>query len=134
MPRTERHSAEISHAVRDDLTYEDVRLSFLVRLHGEERRLAALREELASAQSERGSVFNDLEHFAHRLRGAAAVFGLPEICDAAKNLELSCVVAATGNATLGESLVQDTIRTLAARLSCLNGFTGESKPEDDEHA
>ena len=106
--------------------YEDVRLAFLVRLHSEETRLAALRDALASAQGDRVSAFIDLEYFAHRLRGAAAVFGLPEIRDAAKNLELSSAVAAMSNPALGEPLVQDTIRTLAARLSCINGFTANS--------
>jgi HPt (histidine-containing phosphotransfer) domain-containing protein len=104
----------------------DVRLSFLVELHGEEARLAALRDALSSAQGDRVSAFIDLEFFAHRLRGAAAVFGLPEIRDAATNLELSSAAAVTSNATLGEPLVQDTIRTLAARLTCLNGFTADS--------
>lgn len=126
MPRTELFPISTPQPVPEGLTFEDVRMSFLVRLHGEEKRLTALQDALESAEGGRVPAIVDLQIFAHRLRGAAAVFGLPEIRDAAKNLEMSCAAAATSNATLGESLVQDTIRMLSARLTFLNGFTADS--------
>lgn len=106
-----------------DVTFEDVRQSFLIRLHSEEARLVALRVALKSAQADPVSAFVDLEIFAHRLRGAAAMFDLPQIRDAAKELELAAALAATDAAYIGEPFVQEGIRILATRLSCLNGLT-----------
>jgi HPt (histidine-containing phosphotransfer) domain-containing protein len=125
--RTELYPGQIEQPATEELSYDAVRLSFLVRLHSEETRLEALCEALASAKGNRVPAFIDLQVFAHRLHGAASLFGLPEIRDAAKDLEQSSAVAATSNATRGEPLVQDTIRTLAARLTCLNGFTADSR-------
>ena len=109
-----------------DVSYEDVRQSFLLRLHGDEVRLAVLRDALGSAEVSPATAFVDLEIFAHRLRGAAAVFDLPELRDAAKGLELAAAVAVAERSVIGEPRVQETIRILATRLTCLNGYTRPS--------
>jgi HPt (histidine-containing phosphotransfer) domain-containing protein len=111
-----------------DLTYDDVRLSFLVRLHSEETRLAQLGAALKSAEADPAAAFVNLEMFAHRLRGAAAVFDFPELRDAAKELELAAAAAVTQRASFGEPLVQAAMRILATCLTCLNGFTRPSRP------
>ena len=105
-----------------EITFEDVRESFLIRLHHEESRLAALRVALETAHLDTVSSFIDLEIFAHRLRGAAAVFDLPEIRDAAKALELAAAAAAIAGASIAEPMVHDTIRDLSQRLARVNGF------------
>jgi HPt (histidine-containing phosphotransfer) domain-containing protein len=126
VPRTEVFPGPPVNPASEDLTFEDVRLTFLIRLHSEETRLELLCAALEVARGDRISALVDLEMFAHRLRGAAAVFDLPEIRDAAKGLELTAATAATSNAPADEPQVQEAVRTLAARLSCLNGFTRDS--------
>jgi len=109
-----------------DVTYEQVRHSFLVRLRSEEARLKTLSAALGSPGSDTESAFVDLGMFAHRLRGAAAVFGLPEIRDAAKALELAAAEAAINGAPKGGSEIEEAIKLLAGRLACLNGYTRRS--------
>ena len=123
---TELPPSRSSKATVEDVAFEDVRQSFLNRLHSEQARLTVLGAALGSAQVDPASAFVDLEMFAHRLRGAAAVFELPELRDAAKALELAAAAAATERASIGEPLVQQTIQILTSRLTCLNGFTRPS--------
>jgi len=126
VPHTEPPSLWGSKPAALDVTYEDVRQSFLIRLHSEEARLIALSSALGSADVDAASAFVDLEMFAHRLRGAAAVFGLPELRDAAKGLELAAADAVAGRSSIGKPLIQEKVRILGARLTCLNAFTRSS--------
>jgi hypothetical protein len=111
-----------------DVLYEQVRQSFLVRLQGEEALLGQLGAALGSAKTDSESAIVDLEMFAYRLRGAAAVFGLPEIRVAAKALELAAAAAAVRSASIGDPPVLEAINLLAMRLTCLNGFTQGLNP------
>jgi hypothetical protein len=106
-----------------DVTYEDVRLSFAIRLHGEEARLSFLAGALQLTGPDTAAAFVDLEMFAHRLRGAAAVFDYPVLREEAKALELAAAAAAVKGSPVGEPSVQDTMRALALRLSAMNAAT-----------
>ena len=121
-PIEQSRSAEIMSAAAD-LSYEDVRQSFLTRLHGEQSRLATLEIALGSAGDDPASAFLDLESFAHRLRGAAAVFDFPGLRDDSKDLELAAGDAAIRLAPSGEPHVQKAMRMLSNRLTRLNGDT-----------
>jgi hypothetical protein len=103
-----------------DVTYEDVRQSFLLRLSSEHTRLVALAGALGSGAGD-SAAFGDLEGFAHRLRGAAAVFDFPELREAAKALEMAANDAMVGQAPVDDPRVQTAIRNLDARLAWLNG-------------
>jgi len=104
-----------------DVTYEDVRQSFLIRLLGEKTRLAALADELGCGAATPASTFGELEGFAHRLRGAAAVFHYPELRDAAKGLEIAANAAVVEQNPANEICVQTAMRSLGIRLDCLTG-------------
>lgn len=123
MQRIERPGLWGSKPTTLDASFEDVRQSFLIRLHSEQSRLAFLADALGSAQIDPASAFVDLETFAHRLRGAAAVFDLPELRDDSKQLELAAAAAAIEHSPVSEPRVQKTMQILAGRLICLNRGT-----------
>ena len=104
-----------------DLSYEDVRRSFLTRLQGEQIRLEFLSATLGASGDDTAAAFCELERFAHRLRGAAAVFGVPPLCEAAKALELLAADAALKRAPNNDPRVKSAVHILAARLDQLNG-------------
>jgi HPt (histidine-containing phosphotransfer) domain-containing protein len=131
VPRTELPAIWWPKPAVLEVTYEDVRQTFLTRLHDEEARLKLLGAALNSAKLFPAAAFAELEIFAHRLRGAAAVFGLPEIRDAAQALELAAAGAANERTSSGEPLVQETIQLLAARLNRLNELTRPSIAPSD---
>jgi HPt (histidine-containing phosphotransfer) domain-containing protein len=106
-----------------DEEFEEVRRSFLARLHGEQANLATLAKVLECTALDPGPAFGDLAHFAHRLRGAAAVFEFPTLCDAAKALELAAADAMSERAPNCEPRVQKTMRSLNTRLTALNAGT-----------
>ena len=102
-------------------TFEEVRQSFLARLHGEMGRLEILANLLGVAGRDATTVFDDLAVFAHRLRGAAAVFDALALSQDAKALELAAAAASSGRASKDDASVSTTIRNLIDRLASMNG-------------
>jgi HPt (histidine-containing phosphotransfer) domain-containing protein len=123
VPHIDRRGLSGSKPKALDVTYEDVRQSFLIRLHSEQTRLTVLTGALGCAETDPAAAFVNLEIFAHRLRGAAAVFDVPELREAAKGLELAAAAAAVDRAPIDEPLVQTAMQTLAARLTHMNVVT-----------
>jgi len=119
--RTERPRAAESITVAEDATYQDACQSFLARLDGEQARLAVLESALSIAAEGPMTAFLDLEVFAHRLRGAAAVFDLPELRDDSKVLELAAAKAVLRHASISDPHVNAAIRLLNAQLTHVNG-------------
>ena len=105
----------------EDATYQDACQSFLNRLDGEQARLVVLEEALAIAAEGPVTAFLDLEFFAHRLRGAAAVFDLPELRDDSKVLEFAAAKAVLRHAPINDPHVEAAIRLLKAQLTLVNG-------------
>jgi HPt (histidine-containing phosphotransfer) domain-containing protein len=101
-----------------DEALEVVRQSFCARLHDEKARLAALAIALRSCETDSAPVLEELELFAHRLRGAAAVFEALELSQAAKALELA---AEAGRAQHSEAPVWSALNLLANELASLTG-------------
>ena len=109
MRRIERPDSWDLQPIPLDASYDDARQSVLVRLHGEQTHLALLADG-ARIRSGRAYIrIRRLETFAHRLHGAAAVFGLPELHDASKALELAACAAAIEHSLVREPLVQKTM-------------------------
>jgi Hpt domain len=73
--------------------FEKLRQSFRQRLWKEHAGLSALTEVLVRTETASASLFVDLRAFAHRLRGAALVFGFQDIGDCAKAVELAAISA-----------------------------------------
>ena len=102
-----------------DDALEVVRQSFYARLHDEKTRLAALAAALEPCEAESVSVFEQLEGFAHRLRGAAAVFDALELSEAAKALELAAAAASAGRTQFSDAAVWCALNLLTTQLANL---------------
>ena len=76
-----------------DEQFEKLRRRFHERLRKEQRQLATLTKTLGSSNVTSAAIFLDIRAFAHRLRGAALVFGFQGLGDRAKALELAAVRA-----------------------------------------
>ncbi len=100
-------------------TYEEVRLSFCARLPGEAARLATLSTALNAAHQRPAAVFTDLREFAHRLRGAAAVFEEFALSAAAKALEYAAMAALAAGADSQDAALAAAMRALAVQLAQL---------------
>jgi HPt (histidine-containing phosphotransfer) domain-containing protein len=100
-----------------DAAFEEVRQSFIVRLGAEQAQLAVFSRALQGAEAIPVEVLRQLERFAHRLRGAAAMFALPELRDASKVLELAASAAMARLAPGNVHRLQRSARLLAARLT-----------------
>ena len=123
MPHIERQQAPAAEAATE-AAYEEVRQSFLGRLRAEHARLLTLAEVLGTAGGFPAAVFEDLERFAHRLRGAAAVFEMHQIREASKMLELAASGALARRASNNDLRLRRSMRVLAGRLSQVDGATG----------
>jgi hypothetical protein len=122
MPLTEPQSSARAQPTPSDDAFEEVRQSFLFRLHAEHARLLVLTDALASAKGNAAPAFGDLEIFAHRLRGAAAVFEAGALSEDAKALELAAAAASIAPVRDHDPFVWATLRTLTARLASMNGI------------
>src|SRR5262245_55311391 len=94
MGHTERRTID-PNSPPADLTHDEVRRSFLLRLWRERDDLSALSQPLNSTSPAPEVAYRNLEKYAHRLRGAAAVFGFFEVRDCAKVLEFAAKSDAT---------------------------------------
>ena len=108
-------------------TYEEVRESFIVCLRGEQAHLKMLREALEAADGFPVEVFGDLERFAHRLRGAAAVFAMPQLRDAAKLLEQAAAAALARHAAGSDLRLRRSTQLLAGRLTRFDRDNGSKQ-------
>jgi hypothetical protein len=76
-----------------DEEFEKLRQRFHLRLQQEQAQLSALSAALGRAGVVPAAILVDIRTFAHRLRGAALVFGFQGIGDGAKAVELAAVAA-----------------------------------------
>jgi HPt (histidine-containing phosphotransfer) domain-containing protein len=98
--------------------FEKLRQRFQERLRKEKRHLAALTKALGSNTFAPTSILFDLREFAHRLRGAALVFGFQDVGDAAKAVELAATAATLGaNSHRPDPSVVSTTQALARLLA-----------------
>jgi HPt (histidine-containing phosphotransfer) domain-containing protein len=106
--------------------YQEVRQSFLVRLGSERARLLTLGDALAAGEGVPAAALEDLGRFAHRLRGAAAVFQVPELHDAAKVLELAATAALEQMMPNYNLYLISSMRVLSATLAQAGRGTAET--------
>jgi len=121
MALTEQQPSAHANLNSSDDAFEEVRQSFLTRLHGEQARLLVLTDALGSGKGNAALVLGDLEIFAHRLRGAAAVFDAGALSEDAKSLELAVAAASIAPVRVNDTFVWASLRTLSSRLASMNG-------------
>jgi chemotaxis protein histidine kinase CheA len=83
-------------AARDG--FENLFDAFLIRLQAEREHLVKLSAELALTEENPQSIFADLQFRAHKLRGGAAIFEVPEVVEAAGAMEKAAVSASLSHA------------------------------------
>ena len=125
MAQSDHHRPQGVQANSAEDEFELIRHSFKVRLQSEQARLEALAQELGAAGDEVAPVLVDIGTFAHRLRGAAAVFDLPELSSAAKALELAATCGEPGRSC--DPSLWPTLKVLADKLVAINAGTGISQ-------
>jgi HPt (histidine-containing phosphotransfer) domain-containing protein len=104
-----------------DKAFEVVRQSFLARLPGELERVVTLVAEHRAAENDCTPVLRNIATYAHRLRGAAAVFGALELGTAARAAELAAEAVLDKSGTDADGRVSTTLRILAAALAHIIG-------------
>jgi hypothetical protein len=98
--------------------FEKLRQRFHVRLRRERRQLAALTAALGSANGVSTPILLNIQAFAHRLHGAALVFGFQELGDGAKAVERAATAALRdASGRLRNPTIAATMQALAINLT-----------------
>jgi HPt (histidine-containing phosphotransfer) domain-containing protein len=120
MKSTDReNSASAPVASYDE--FDRLRETFHARLHGDRIRLTTLAASLARIEGNPAGVFQDLQGLAHRIRGAAAVFQVPELFSAASALEQAATAACIGHADHTDGSVWSALEELVEQLAMTSG-------------
>ena len=108
-----------TQTVPDD-PFKELRAAFNVRLGSDAVRLAVLAATLARADADPAVIFEDIRLFAHRVRGAAALFEAPDIASVADALEQAAISAANAHAENSDASIWSALEALALRLAAVN--------------
>lgn len=128
MKSTERENVASAPAVSDD-ELDRLRETFYARLHRDRIRLTTLAALLARIEGNPAGVFQELQGLAHRIRGAAGVFQVPEVFSAASALEQAATVACSRHADHTDGSVWSALEELVERLAMTSG-TGVATTQD----
>jgi HPt (histidine-containing phosphotransfer) domain-containing protein len=104
-------------------TFEQLQEAFYVRLRQDRARLVALSSTLVRCGENPTLPFEELASFAHRLRGASAIFGAAELRDAAHELEVAAQAARELRADAGDSQVRSAVALLTDLLAAVTDET-----------
>jgi HPt (histidine-containing phosphotransfer) domain-containing protein len=104
-------------------TFEHLQEAFYTRLRKDRVQLVVLSTALARCNANPALPFEALASFAHRLRGASAIFGAAEIQDAANGLEVAARAARELGADEGDSQVWSALALLADLLAAVTDST-----------
>ena len=121
MKRTTRWQRASPAPIATGDPFEELRELFLARLRTDRVRLTALAEVLSRAQGDPVHTFEDMQLFAHRLRGGAAIFETPEVGIAANALEQAAASASVAHADSSDASVWRALENLLDRLAIVNG-------------
>jgi HPt (histidine-containing phosphotransfer) domain-containing protein len=122
-----RPRASAKQIVPED-PFDELRDVFHARLRSDQVRLLVLAASLACADTDPAPVFEDIRVFAHRVRGAAAVFGAADIGVIADALEQAAISAASAHAENSDPTVCTALEALAERLATVNDKAVASVP------
>jgi hypothetical protein len=107
-----------------DDPFQQLRRAFQARLRNDGIHLTHLRTSLTRAPAAATAVFAEIQGFAHKLRGAAAIFDAIDIGRAAEALELATVAASAGAVAAGDPAVSRALDALANLLIPANNGGG----------
>jgi len=101
--------------------FEELRDRFFARPRSDRVRLTTFAAALARTEGDPARTFEDIQLFAHRLRGGAAIFETPEVGIAANVLEQAAAAASVAHADRSDASVQTAVEGLRDRLAVVNG-------------
>jgi hypothetical protein len=101
--------------------FEELRALFIAGLQADRVKLAALAAALAHAAGEPAAMLESIRVFAHKLRGAAAIFDSPEIGVAAGRLELAAVLALQQRTIWADASLRAALEALIGALRTSQG-------------
>jgi HPt (histidine-containing phosphotransfer) domain-containing protein len=96
--------------------FDELRDLFFERLGSDRLRLAALAATLSRVEGDPAHIFEDIQLFAHRLRGGAAIFETPELGVDANALEQAAASASVAHASRSDASVWAALESLLDRL------------------
>jgi HPt (histidine-containing phosphotransfer) domain-containing protein len=115
-----RHQPRLARRRPPNDGFDALRLAFFGRLQSERVQLVNLSAALARNEDNPGSIFDDLVFVAHRLRGGAAIFDLPEIAAAGNALEQAAATASATHASHADAGVWAALVSLVDLLGTLS--------------
>jgi hypothetical protein len=101
--------------------FEDLRDAFFERLRTDRVRLTTFAAALAHTEGDPACTFEDIQLFAHRLRGGAAIFESPEVGIAADALEQAAASASVAHADRSDASVWTALENLLDKMAIVNG-------------
>jgi HPt (histidine-containing phosphotransfer) domain-containing protein len=101
-------------------TFEALRASFYARLKRESVHFVTLSAALARTEEDPAWIFGDLRDRAHKIRGSAAMFEIPDVAAAACALELASISATMTHANNGDAAVWTALVALVELLDTLD--------------
>jgi HPt (histidine-containing phosphotransfer) domain-containing protein len=102
--------------------FNELQVAFRARLRSERVHYVTQGAALASAVESPASIFRDLEFRAHKTRGGAAIFEMPEVAAAACALEQAAISAAKSHADSADAAVCTALVALVRLLGQLEGI------------
>jgi HPt (histidine-containing phosphotransfer) domain-containing protein len=121
-----------SQPTEADEAFEAVRQSFLKRLAGDLARLTKLVKQLEESGRDCASALGDIASFAHRLRGAAAVFYELKLSDVARDVELAAMAASREDAPSRDGPIFSTLKALHASLENIANNAGSPQTQGQD--
>jgi hypothetical protein len=100
--------------------FEELREAFFARLRSDTVRLTTFAAALAHTEGDPACTFEDIQLFAHRLRGGAAIFETPEVGIAANALEQAAASASVAHADRSDASVWTALENLLDKLGTIN--------------
>jgi HPt (histidine-containing phosphotransfer) domain-containing protein len=128
MKSTEYQPRVSRREIAPDDPFDELQGTFYARLRSDLICLMVLTAALACADANPGPIFEDIRVFAHRIRGAAALFGAPDIGIVADALEQAAICAANGGARNTDASVCAALEALTEQLVAVNGRAAPPEP------
>lgn len=104
-------------------SFGELQLAFRARLRSERVHFVTLSAALADAVESPASIFRDLGFCAHKTRGGAAIFEMPEVAAAACALEQAAASAADSRADSADAAVWAALAALVRLLGQVEGIS-----------
>jgi len=129
---TKRGSPRVTPRQAPDDGLRDMRVTFHARLRSECVHLVTLSAALARAEERPDWIFQDLQFRAHKIRGGAAIFEMPEVAAAARALDEAANAASMSNADNTDPAVWTALVAMVRLMGALDGNTHEPSPPAPE--